>query len=353
MIAPQVFGLGAAFVVALFYFGYGLARVLLPASFAPYRVLLTPFVGMALVIVWDYLALFFGFELTRATWALLASATALNVFVLARRWRAHKTIASRPILPRAQWLVLVFALMAFLAAVAPLLERAFAVKRAPAVFLAVNSPGGSPVQSALIAGRIRALAEEKGKPVIAFCEDAAASGGYWIACAADEIWADPASLLGSIGVISSGFGFQEAIGRIGVERRLRTAGEEKSFLDPFRPEREPDAARLEELLAALHEEFKAWVRARRGARLKAAEAKVEKIRLAASGEAATAGGGSPALPSSAAARICTPSGTGSRQSQCALPASPPSPISRNGATGKGARSPKRLASQSCTPWRWS
>lgn len=158
-----------------------------------------------------------------------------------------------------------------LAAVAPLLERAFAVKRAPAVFLAVNSPGGSPVQSALIAGRIRALAEEKKTPVIAFCEDAAASGGYWIACAADEIWADPASLLGSIGVISAGFGFQEAIGRIGVERRLRTAGPEKALNDPFTPQRPEDVARLEELLLALHEEFKAWVRARRGARLAAPE----------------------------------------------------------------------------------
>jgi serine protease SohB len=157
---------------------------------------------------------------------------------------------------------------------APLLERAFNLKRAPAVFLSINSPGGSPVQSALIANRIRALAEEKRKPVIAVCEDAAASGGYWIACAADEIIADPASMLGSIGVISSGFGFQEAIGRIGVERRLRTAGHEKSLNDPFSPQRPEDVARLEALLAELHGEFKGWVRARRGAKLKAPEEEV-------------------------------------------------------------------------------
>jgi signal peptide peptidase SppA len=154
---------------------------------------------------------------------------------------------------------------------APLLERAFSLKRAPAVFLAINSPGGSPVQSALIANRIRALAEEKQKRVVAICEDAAASGGYWIACAADEIIADPASILGSIGVISSGFGFQEAIGRLGVERRLRTAGTEKSLNDPFSPQRPEDVARLEALLDELHGEFKAWVRARRGAMLKAPE----------------------------------------------------------------------------------
>ena len=158
-----------------------------------------------------------------------------------------------------------------LAGVAPALERAFAMRRAPAVFLAINSPGGSPVQSALIANRIRLLAETKQKPVLAFCEDAAASGGYWIACAADEILADPASILGSIGVISAGFGFQEAIARLGVERRLRTAGTEKALADPFRPETPQDAARLAALLEELHAEFKAWVRARRGAKLAAPE----------------------------------------------------------------------------------
>jgi len=161
-----------------------------------------------------------------------------------------------------------------LAGVAPLLDRAFAWKRAPAVFLAINSPGGSPVQSALIANRIRQLAEEKKKPVIAVCEDAAASGGYWIACAADEIIADPASILGSIGVVSSGFGFQEAISRLGVERRLRTAGSEKTLNDAFRPQRPDDTARLDALLDELHAEFKDWVRARRGAKLQAPEAEL-------------------------------------------------------------------------------
>lgn len=161
-----------------------------------------------------------------------------------------------------------------LAGVAPVLERAFGMKRAPAVFLAINSPGGSPVQSALIANRIRQLAEEKKKPVIAICEDAAASGGYWIACAADEIVAEPASILGSIGVISSGFGFQEAIARLGVERRLRTAGTEKTLNDPFRPQRPEDTARLDALLEELHTEFKDWVRARRGAKLRAPEEKL-------------------------------------------------------------------------------
>ncbi len=157
------------------------------------------------------------------------------------------------------------------AGVGPLLERAFGLRHLAAVFLAVNSPGGSPVQSSLIALRIRQLAEKRKVPVIAVAEDAAASGGYWIACAADEIIADPASILGSIGVISAGFGLDQAIARLGVERRLRTAGTEKSLLDPFRPERPEEVARLEALLAALHEEFKAWVRLRRGDRLKAPE----------------------------------------------------------------------------------
>lgn len=156
-----------------------------------------------------------------------------------------------------------------LATTGPVLDRAFALKRLAAVFLSINSPGGSPVQSSLVAARIRRLAEEKKVPVIACVEDAAASGGYWIACAADEIVADPASILGSIGVIAAGFGFQEALARYGVERRVRTAGTEKSFLDPFRPESPEDRARLETLLEDLHGEFRAWVAARRGDRLKA------------------------------------------------------------------------------------
>jgi signal peptide peptidase SppA len=155
-----------------------------------------------------------------------------------------------------------------LASAAPLLDRAFGLKRAVAVFLAINSPGGSPVQSSLIARHIRRLATEKKLPVIACIEDAAASGGYWIACAADEIVADPASILGSIGVIAAGFGFQGTLEKLGVERRLRTAGTEKSFWDPFRPERPEDAARLEVLLEDLHTEFRNWVTERRGPKLK-------------------------------------------------------------------------------------
>ena len=119
--------------------------------------------------------------------------------------------------------------------VAPLLKRAFDMRGAKAVALAINSPGGSPAQSALIAQRIRLLAEEKGLKVIAFVEDVAASGGYWLACAADEIVVDASSIVGSIGVISAGFGFQDLIARFGVERRVHTSGERKSMLDPFRP----------------------------------------------------------------------------------------------------------------------
>jgi serine protease SohB len=154
-------------------------------------------------------------------------------------------------------------------AIGPVLDRAFALKRAKAVFLVINSPGGSAVQSSLIAQRIRALAEEKKLPVIACVEDAAASGGYWLACAADEIIADPTSILGSIGVIASGFGAVEALEKLGVERRLRTAGAEKSFWDPFSPERPQDVARLDALLGELHDEFRTWVAQRRASRLQA------------------------------------------------------------------------------------
>jgi serine protease SohB len=156
-------------------------------------------------------------------------------------------------------------------ATAPLIERAFGLKRLAGVVLVVNSPGGSAAQSSLVAQRIRRLADEKQVPVIACVEDAAASGGYWLACAADEIVADPASIIGSIGVISAGFGLGDAIGRWGIERRLHTAGSEKSFLDPFRPERPADTERLHELLGELHETFKAWVRTRRAGKLTASE----------------------------------------------------------------------------------
>ncbi|CAO3413265.1 S49 family peptidase [Azospirillum doebereinerae] len=154
-----------------------------------------------------------------------------------------------------------------LAGVAPLLERAFAPKGQAAVALIVNSPGGSPVQSALIAKRIRDLAEEKTLPVLAFCEDAAASGGYWLACAADEIWADESSVVGSIGVVSAGFGMHELLERHGIERRLYTAGDKKVLLDPFSPEREDGVAHLKSIQADIHDAFKAMVRNRRGARL--------------------------------------------------------------------------------------
>jgi signal peptide peptidase SppA len=152
------------------------------------------------------------------------------------------------------------------AALAPLIERAF--RRKPvAVALAINSPGGSPVQSSLIAARIRRLADASDIPVHAFVEDVAASGGYWLACAADDIWADESSILGSIGVISAGFGFHQLIDRWGIERRVHTAGMSKSTLDPFRPEAPEDVARLHAILAPIHDAFKDHVRARRGTRL--------------------------------------------------------------------------------------
>ncbi|WP_448202519.1 S49 family peptidase [Azospirillum sp. sgz302134] len=154
-----------------------------------------------------------------------------------------------------------------LAGTAGLIERAFALKNQAAVALVVNSPGGSPVQSALIAKRIRDLATEKNTPVFAFCEDAAASGGYWLACAADEIWADESSIVGSIGVVSSGFGAHEFIQRYGIERRLYTAGDKKVLLDPFTPEREDGVAHLKAIQTDIHDAFKEMVRTRRGARL--------------------------------------------------------------------------------------
>ncbi len=154
-----------------------------------------------------------------------------------------------------------------LESLAPVLYRAFKIKRAQAVALLINSPGGSPVQSALIAKRIRQLAEENDVKVIAFCEDVAASGGYWLAAAADEIVVDDNSIVGSIGVISSGFGFKEAIKKIGVERRLHTAGDNKSFLDPFLPEAKKDVERLKQIQADMHDTFKEYVALRRGEKL--------------------------------------------------------------------------------------
>ncbi len=150
---------------------------------------------------------------------------------------------------------------------APLIEKAFRKGKPKAVALVVNSPGGSPVQSSLIGNRIRRLADKHQIPVYAFVEDLAVSGGYWIASSADEIHADPCSIIGSIGVISSSFGFHEALSKIGIERRVHTAGEEKSILDPFLPENPKDVERLRELQDFMHRKFIDQVQARRGGKL--------------------------------------------------------------------------------------
>src|ERR1700687_4533578 len=155
-----------------------------------------------------------------------------------------------------------------LAGVARTLERAFSMKNAKAVALVINSPGGSPVQSRQIYLRIRQLAEEKKLPVLVFVEDVAASGGYMIACAGDEIFCDPSSIMGSIGVVGGTFGFQDLIKRIGVERRLYTAGEHKGMLDPFLPENPDDVARVKAIQREIHALFIALVKQSRGARLK-------------------------------------------------------------------------------------
>jgi signal peptide peptidase SppA len=158
-----------------------------------------------------------------------------------------------------------------LAGVAKLLEKAFATKNAKAVALVINSPGGSPVQSRQIYLRIRQLATEKKLPVLVFVEDVAASGGYMIACAGDEIFIDPSSIVGSIGVVGGTFGFQELIKKIGVERRLYTAGERKATLDPFLPENPDDVARIKALQREIHAIFIGLVKDSRGGRLKGAD----------------------------------------------------------------------------------
>jgi signal peptide peptidase SppA len=158
-----------------------------------------------------------------------------------------------------------------LAGVARTLERAFSIKHAKAVALVINSPGGSPVQSRQIYLRIRQLAAEKRLPVLVFVEDVAASGGYMIACAGDEIFCDPSSILGSIWVVGGSFGFQELIKKIGVERRLYTAGEHKAMLDPFQPENPDDVARVKALQREIHAIFIALVKQSRGARLKGSD----------------------------------------------------------------------------------
>jgi signal peptide peptidase SppA len=147
------------------------------------------------------------------------------------------------------------------------LTRAFGHDRLVAVALSINSPGGAATQSALVADRIRELAEDKDVPVLAFCEDVAASGGYWLACAGDEVYAHSTSLVGSVGVVSAGFGLDGLLDRLGVERRVHTAGENKVRLDPFRPEKDDDVRWLKGLQSELHEEFTGWVRERRGSKL--------------------------------------------------------------------------------------
>ncbi|UJQ95818.1 S49 family peptidase [Mariluticola halotolerans] len=155
-----------------------------------------------------------------------------------------------------------------IASVEPLLKRAFAVKRAPAIAIIINSPGGSPVQSRLISKMIRDMADEHDKQVLVFVEDVAASGGYFIAVAGDVIIADPSSIVGSIGVIYAGFGFEEAIAKLGIKRRIHTAGRNKSSLDPFVPEKPEDVERLKGFELDIHQVFIDHVKARRAERLK-------------------------------------------------------------------------------------
>ena len=154
-----------------------------------------------------------------------------------------------------------------LEAVEPQLKKAFSIRNAKAVALIINSPGGSPVQSSLIGQRVRDLARKANVPVLAFCEDVAASGGYWLAASADEIYANPASIIGSIGVVSAGFGFDRAIERIGVDRRVYTAGSNKMILDPFQPESEKDVERLKSLQQEIHRQFIDHIIDRRGGKL--------------------------------------------------------------------------------------
>jgi len=161
-----------------------------------------------------------------------------------------------------------------IASVAGAVEKAFNLSKLPSVAVVINSPGGSPVQSNLIFKRIRQLAEEKGKKVYVFCEDVAASGGYFLAISGDEIYADPSSIVGSIGVISASFGFVDAIGKLGIERRVYTAGLSKSTLDPFLPEKPEDVARLQAIQRDVHDVFIGLVKERRAGKLRAPDAEL-------------------------------------------------------------------------------
>jgi signal peptide peptidase SppA len=190
--------------------------------------------------------------------------------------RLHGTIAARGALN--------------IEAIGPLVDRAFrACEKGGTVLLDIESPGGSPVQSELIASRIRRRAEERGATVRAVIGEVGASGGYWIACAADEIVAHPMSIVGSIGVIGGGFGLSDAISRLGIQRRLYTAGENKARLDPFSPERPEDVAFTKKILGDLHTQFIAWVRSRRAGRLKRDEASLFDGSWMLGDEAMTAG----------------------------------------------------------------
>ena len=148
-----------------------------------------------------------------------------------------------------------------------LINKLFSDKKAPAIALIINSPGGSPTQSSLIAKKITDLAKKKKKKILAFVEDVAASGGYWLACAADEIYLDQNSIVGSIGVISPGFGFVDLIKKIGVERRVYTSGKSKSFLDPFKEEKTEDIEKLKKIQEQIHDNFISYVKSRRGNKL--------------------------------------------------------------------------------------
>lgn len=158
-----------------------------------------------------------------------------------------------------------------LAGAAGAIEKAFKVSKLPSIAVLINSPGGSPVQSHLIFKRIRQLAGERGKRVYVFCEDVAASGGYFLAIAGDEIYADPSSIVGSIGVVSAGFGFDKAIEKLGIDRRVYTAGMSKAILDPFKPEKAEDIVRLRALQRDIHDTFIGLVKERRGTRLSGPE----------------------------------------------------------------------------------
>lgn len=155
-----------------------------------------------------------------------------------------------------------------------LIEKAFSTKKAPAVFLNINSPGGSPTQSSFIASKIRSLAKKNKTKVYAFVEDVAASGGYWLACAADEIYIDQNSIVGSIGVISPGFGFVEMIKKLGIQRRVFTSGKNKSFLDPFQNAKKEDINKLKEIQNTIHNNFITHVKNSRGKKIKAKDNEV-------------------------------------------------------------------------------